>query len=184
MLAGTDTTIWRPFGKTEAGASGVPSRTTCDPETKPEPVIVSVTAAVGEVNVIPGLDSTICNALIAAPSETVERLPLPPGAPGLRTNAWLLAGSIASIGSQYLIGLKAVNCQTGDTLASTEAQAENRDKVLKALGDAGNQLREKLGESLASVEKYNKPLEQATTSSLEALKAFTEGHRMQLEKTV
>src|ERR1700720_1918974 len=96
MLAGTDTTIWRPFGKTEAGASGVPSRTTCDPETKPEPVIVSVTAAVGEGNVIPGLDSTICNGLIAAPSETVERLPLPPGAPGLRTNAWLLAGSIAT----------------------------------------------------------------------------------------
>ena len=101
----------------------------------------------------------------------------------IRTNSkGLLTGSIASIGSQYLIGLKAVNCQTGDTLASAEATAENRDKVLKALGDVGNELREKLGESLASLEKYNKPLEQATTSSLEALKAFTDGRRLQNEK--
>ena len=95
----------------------------------------------------------------------------------------LLTGSIASIGSQYLIGLKAVNCQTGDTLASAEATAENRDKVLKALGDVGNQLREKLGESLTSLEKYNKPLEQATTSSLEALKAFSDGRRVQNERS-
>ena len=101
----------------------------------------------------------------------------------IRTNSkGLLTGSIASIGSQYLIGLKAVNCQTGDTLASAEATAENRDKVLKALGDVGNQLREKLGESLTSLEKYNKPLEQATTSSLEALKAFSDGRRIQNEK--
>ena len=101
----------------------------------------------------------------------------------IRTNSkGLLTGSIAGIGSQYLIGLKAVNCQTGDTLASAEATAENRDKVLKALGDVGNQLREKLGESLASLEKYNKPLEQATTSSLEALKAFSDGRRLQNEK--
>jgi tetratricopeptide (TPR) repeat protein len=102
----------------------------------------------------------------------------------IRTNSkTLLTGSIAGIGSQYLIGLKAVNCQTGDTQASGEATAENRDKVLKALGDVGNQLREKLGESLASVEKYNKPLAEATTSSPEALKAFTEGRRLQNEKS-
>jgi len=101
----------------------------------------------------------------------------------LRTNSKaLLAGSIASVGNQYLIGLKAVNCQTGDTLASAEGDAENREKVLKTLGDLGNQLRGKLGESLTSVEKYNKPLDEATTSSLEALKAFTEGRRIQREK--
>jgi eukaryotic-like serine/threonine-protein kinase len=101
----------------------------------------------------------------------------------IRTNSKaLLSGSIASIGSQYLIGLKAVNCQTGDTLASGEATAENREKVLNALGDVGNQLREKLGESLTSLEKYNKPLEEATTPSIEALKAFTEGRRLQNEK--
>jgi TolB-like protein len=94
----------------------------------------------------------------------------------------LLTGSIVSVGNRYLIGLKAVDCHSGDTINSTEAQADDRDHVLKALGDAGNQLREKLGESLASVEKFNKPLDQATTSSLEALKAFTEGRRMSREK--
>ena len=94
----------------------------------------------------------------------------------------MLTGSIVSIGDHYLIGLKAVDCHSGETLTSSEATAENRDRVLKALGEAGNQLREKLGESLASVEKFNKPLDQATTSSLEALKAFTEGRRMSREK--
>ena len=94
----------------------------------------------------------------------------------------LLAGSIVSVGSRYLIGLKAIDCHSGDTITSTQAEAENRDRVLKALGDSGNELREKLGESLASVEKFNKPLDQATTSSLEALKAFTEGRRMSREK--
>ena len=82
----------------------------------------------------------------------------------LRTNnKALLSGSIARVGSQYLIVLKAVNCQTGDGLGSVEVTAENRDGVLKALGDAGNQLREKLGESLASIQRFNKPLDQATT---------------------
>jgi serine/threonine protein kinase/tetratricopeptide (TPR) repeat protein len=101
----------------------------------------------------------------------------------LRTNSKaLLAGSIASVGNNYLIGVKAVDCHTGDTLASAEGDAENRDKVLKTLGDLGNQLRAKLGESLASVKKYNKPLDEATTSSLEALKAFTESRRIQREK--
>jgi eukaryotic-like serine/threonine-protein kinase len=96
----------------------------------------------------------------------------------LRTHSKaLLTGSVARVGNQYLIGLKVLNCETGDTVASTEAEAENRDKVLNALGTAGNQLREKLGESLPSVEKYNKPLVEATTSSLEALKAFTEAER-------
>jgi len=94
----------------------------------------------------------------------------------------MLTGSIVSVGNHYLIGLKAVDCNSGDTISSAEAEAENRDRVLRALGDAGNQLREKLGESLASVEKFNKPLDQATTSSLEALKAFTEGRRMSREK--
>src|ERR1035441_6251558 len=91
----------------------------------------------------------------------------------------LLEGSISSIGSHYLIGLKAVNCQTGDTLASTQAEAVDRDHVLKQLGEAGDELREKLGESLISVRRYNKPLDQATTSSLEALKYFTEGRQLQ-----
>jgi tetratricopeptide (TPR) repeat protein len=94
----------------------------------------------------------------------------------------LIAGSIANVGNHYLIGLKALNCQTGDTLQSAEAEADNRDKVLKALEDTGNRLREKMGESLASVQKFNKPLEQATTSSLGALKAYSDGRRIQYEK--
>jgi serine/threonine protein kinase/tetratricopeptide (TPR) repeat protein len=101
----------------------------------------------------------------------------------LRTNSRaLITGSIASVGNHYLIGLKAMNCQTGDTLQSAESEAENRDKVLKALEDAGNRLREKMGESLASVQKFNRPLLQATTSSLEALKAYSDGIKTQLQK--
>jgi tetratricopeptide (TPR) repeat protein len=101
----------------------------------------------------------------------------------LRTDSKaLIAGSIANVGNHYLVGLKALNCQTGDTLQSAETEADNRDKVLKALEDAGNRLREKMGESLASVQKFNKPLEQATTSSLGALKAYSDGSRIQLEK--
>ncbi|GAC1654897.1 MAG: hypothetical protein NVS9B15_15630 [Acidobacteriaceae bacterium] len=91
----------------------------------------------------------------------------------------MLAGTIDSVGSHYLIGLRAIDCQTGDTLASAKAEAINRDEVLKRLGDAGNDLREKLGESLTSVQRYNKPLEQATTSSLAALKSFTEARQLQ-----
>ncbi|MBV8829221.1 MAG: protein kinase, partial [Acidobacteriaceae bacterium] len=90
------------------------------------------------------------------------------------TSSAVLESSIASIGSQYLIAMKALNCQTGDTLASAEAEAQSRDLVLTKLQEVGNQLRRKLGESLASVQRFNKPLEQATTPSLEALKAYTE----------
>ena len=101
----------------------------------------------------------------------------------LRTNSKaILSGSIAAVGSRYLIVLKATDCQTGDGLGSAEGTAENRDGVLKVLGDTGNQLRENLGESLASVTRLNKPLDQATTSSLEALKAFTEGEFSQRMK--
>ena len=94
----------------------------------------------------------------------------------------VLSGSIVSVGSQYLIGLKAIDCQTGDVLANADAQAENRDRVLKALDKAGDDLRQKLGESLASVERFSKPLDQATTGSLEALKAFSDGRRTSREK--
>jgi serine/threonine protein kinase/tetratricopeptide (TPR) repeat protein len=94
----------------------------------------------------------------------------------------LLAGSIASLGSHYAIGLKATNCKTGDSLGSAQAEADSREKVLTALGQATTTLRGKLGESLASIQKFDKPLEEATTSSLEALQAYSEGIRMQHEK--
>jgi eukaryotic-like serine/threonine-protein kinase len=94
----------------------------------------------------------------------------------------LLAGLIASLGSHYAIGLNAVNCQTGDSLGSAQAEADSREKILPALGQATTTLRGKLGESLASIQKFDKPLEEATTSSLEALQAYSEGIRQELEK--
>jgi DNA-binding winged helix-turn-helix (wHTH) protein/tetratricopeptide (TPR) repeat protein len=87
----------------------------------------------------------------------------------------MLAGSIAGLGSQYVIGLKAVNCNTGDVLAGAQEQAASKEAVLKALDAAAVSLRSKLGESLSSVQKYATPVEEATTPSLEALKAYSLG---------
>jgi eukaryotic-like serine/threonine-protein kinase len=87
----------------------------------------------------------------------------------------LLAGSIANLGSQYVVMLDAINAATGDTLAEVQGQADSKEQVLKALDSTTSQLRGKLGESLASIQKFDKPLEEATTSSLEALKSFTSG---------
>ena len=85
----------------------------------------------------------------------------------------MLTGSIALVGNQYLVTLEATNASTGDSLAQAQQQAEGKDAVLSTLGSAATKLRQKLGESLASVQKFDKPLDQATTSSLEALKDFT-----------
>jgi eukaryotic-like serine/threonine-protein kinase len=85
----------------------------------------------------------------------------------------MLTGSIALLGNQYLLTLEAINTSTGDSLAQAQQEAVGKDAVLSTLGSATTKLREKLGESLASVQKFDKPLDQATTSSLEALKAFT-----------
>jgi DNA-binding winged helix-turn-helix (wHTH) protein/tetratricopeptide (TPR) repeat protein len=89
----------------------------------------------------------------------------------------MLTGSIAGLGSQYVIGLKAVNCHTGDVLAEAQEQAAGKEAVLKALDAATVSLRSKLGESLSSVQKYATPVEEATTPSLEALKAYSLGLR-------
>src|SRR4029077_3311292 len=83
-----------------------------------------------------------------------------------------IAGSIASLGSSYVISLNAVNCSTGDSLTHEQVQAPSKEKVLDALSRAATSLREKLGETLASVQKFDVPLE-ATTSSLEALQAYS-----------
>jgi len=93
-----------------------------------------------------------------------------------------LAGSISSLGSNYVLELKAVNCQNGDALAQEQVTAASKEKVLDALGAAAAKLRSQLGESLATVQKFDVPLEQATTSSLEALKAFTLGEKVANEK--
>ena len=89
-----------------------------------------------------------------------------------------IAGSIDRLGSDYVIGLKAINCNTGDTLAVEQKTAAGKEKVLRALSEASSQLREQLGESLATVQKYDVPLAQATTSSFEALKAYSMGERI------
>jgi serine/threonine protein kinase/tetratricopeptide (TPR) repeat protein len=93
-----------------------------------------------------------------------------------------LAGSIGSLGSQYVLGLKAVNCRSGDTLAEEQVTAASKEKVLDTLGEATTKLRGELGESLATVQKLDVPLEQATTSSLEALKAYSLGIKAINEK--
>ncbi len=90
----------------------------------------------------------------------------------------MLTGSIAQLGSQYLITLEAINASTGDSLAQTQQPAPSKDGVLKALGEAATKLRRELGESLASVEQFDKRLDEATTSSLEALKAYTLGDEL------
>src|SRR3989442_193383 len=93
----------------------------------------------------------------------------------------ILAGSISRLGSQYVVGLEAVNCGNGDTLAKEQAEASSKEDVVKALGNVASSLRTRLGESLASVQKFNVPIE-ATTSSLEALKTFSMGVATQREK--
>ena len=92
-------------------------------------------------------------------------------------SAVVLDGSIAKFGTQYLLTLKAASCVSGEWLASTEAQASDKSDVLDALGRVGSDIRNKLGESLSSVQKFDAPLQQATTSSLEALQAYSLGRR-------
>jgi len=93
-------------------------------------------------------------------------------------SAAVLDGSIAQIGTQYLLTVKAVNCASGESLASTEAQATDKNHILDALGKTASEIRSKLGESLSTVQKFDTPLEQATTPSLEALKAFSSGFQV------
>jgi DNA-binding winged helix-turn-helix (wHTH) protein/tetratricopeptide (TPR) repeat protein len=88
-----------------------------------------------------------------------------------------LAGSIASLGSEYVLGLRAVNCQSGDTVAQQQVTASSKENVLDALGKAASKLRGELGESLATVQKFDVPMARATTSSLEALKVYSLGLR-------
>jgi eukaryotic-like serine/threonine-protein kinase len=93
-----------------------------------------------------------------------------------------IAGSIAGLGSQYVLGLKAVNCQSGDVLAQEQVTAVAKEKVLDALGQAAAKMRVQLGESLATVQKFDVPLIEATTSSMEALKAYSLGGKVERQK--
>ena len=93
-----------------------------------------------------------------------------------------ISGSIASLGSQYVLALKAVNCQSGEALVQEQVTAATKEKVLDALGDAASRLRGELGESLTTVQKFDVPLERATTPSLEALKAYSLATKASREK--
>jgi eukaryotic-like serine/threonine-protein kinase len=93
-----------------------------------------------------------------------------------------IAGTVSSLGSEYVVGLKAVNCQNGDVLAQEQMTSASKEKVLDTLGEAASKLRGELGESLATVQKFDVPLAEATTSSLEALKAYSLGKKAFNEK--
>jgi eukaryotic-like serine/threonine-protein kinase len=95
-----------------------------------------------------------------------------------------ITGSIASLGSQYVIGVDAINCETGDALVKEQVTATSKEQVLKALGDATTKLRKRLGESLATIQKFDAPISEATTPSLEALKVLSLGRKAQQEKGV
>ncbi len=88
----------------------------------------------------------------------------------------MLTGSVSSLGSNYVITLEAVNAQTGESIARQQVEAGSKEQVLSSLGKAASELREKLGESLSSIKKHDVPIDQATTSSLEALKAYAMGN--------
>src|SRR5438445_3776688 len=98
-------------------------------------------------------------------------------------SAAVLDGSIAQIGAQYLVTLKAVNCSNGESLASAEAEASDKNHVLDALGKVASEIRSKLGEPLATVQKYDAPAENVTTASLEALKAYSLGYQAMVVKS-
>ena len=124
-------------------------------------------------------DSAVANTL-----KLMEKPPDTKLTPGVARDLCLragskayIAGSIATLGSQYVVGLNAVNCQSGDPLAQEQITASAKEKVLDALGETASKLRGRLGESLATVQKLDVPLSEATTPSLEALQAFSLGEK-------
>ena len=128
-------------------------------------------------------------------SEVAKTLQLMTRSPGTKLNSDVagelcqrtgskayVAGAIGSLGTEYVLGLKAVNCQSGDILAQEQVTAASKEKVLDALGAAASKLRSELGESLATGQKFDVPLQQATTPSLEALKSLSLGRKAANEK--
>jgi serine/threonine protein kinase/tetratricopeptide (TPR) repeat protein len=97
-------------------------------------------------------------------------------------SAAVLDGTIASLGSQYVVGLRAKDCHTGNVLVEEQIQAARKEDVLNALGEIASRFRSRVGESLTTVQKYNTPLAEATTSSLEALKAYSAGWQVTWSK--
>jgi len=98
-------------------------------------------------------------------------------------SAATIEGSVSNLGSQYVLGLKAVGCRNGDLLGEEQLTASGKEQELKALGSAATKLRQKLGESLASVQKYDAPAEEVTTPSLEALHAYSVGYQAMFHRS-
>jgi eukaryotic-like serine/threonine-protein kinase len=92
-------------------------------------------------------------------------------------SAATIEGSISSLGSQYVVGVEAVNCHSGDRLAQEQVTANGKEQVLKSLSDASSKIREKLGESLSTLQKFDAPAENVTTTSLEALQSYSLGYK-------
>ena len=90
----------------------------------------------------------------------------------------VIGGTVSSLGGSFAMNLKAVNCSTGDSMALVEGEAQGKEQVLRTLGTIASSLRDKLGESRASMQSFDKPLEQVTTASLEALQSYTRGESM------
>jgi serine/threonine protein kinase/tetratricopeptide (TPR) repeat protein len=116
-------------------------------------------------------------ALMAQPKDARLTRELAHGVCQRTASAATIEGAISNLGSQYVVGLKAVNCRSGDVLANEQATASGKEQVLKALGEAATKMREKLGESLASVQKYDALAENVTTPSFEALQAYSLGYQ-------
>ena len=121
-------------------------------------------------------------ALMAQPTDTRFTPELAREVCQRTASAASIEGLIASLGPQFVVGLKAVNCLNGDVLANEQATANGKERVLKALGEAATKIRAKLGESLASVQKYDAPPENVTTPSLEALQAYSLSYQTQVVK--
>ena len=116
-------------------------------------------------------------ALMARPQDTPLAPPVAREICARTGSAATIDGSIASIGQQYVLHLSAANCKTGDVLASEQVTAPEKEKVLAALGDAAAHLRDRLGESLTGMTVNEAPPENVTTTSLEALQAYSIGYR-------
>jgi serine/threonine protein kinase/tetratricopeptide (TPR) repeat protein len=113
--------------------------------------------------------------LMGQPDDVALSIPIAKDICQRTASSTVVSGSIAALGAQYVLGLKAVDCRTGDTLAQEQATAEGKERVLKTLGEMAGGLRQKLGESLKTFQEYDTPITQATTPSLEALRAYSLG---------
>jgi serine/threonine protein kinase/tetratricopeptide (TPR) repeat protein len=116
-------------------------------------------------------------SLMAQPKDARLTHDLARGVCQRTASAATIEGSISSLGTQYVVGLKAVNCHNGDQLAQEQTTAAGKEQVLKALGDTATKIREKLGESLSSLQKFDAPPESVTTASLEALQSYSLGYQ-------